>query len=264
MQPTPSRTGIETPASGALPRRAMLATLGVGAAALIGVERAVAQTTTAAAARGNLTPKQLGWDTRTGRYVLPDLPYGYDALEPHIDTRTMRLHHDKHHAGYVRGLNGALDALEQIRSGSGSTAEVKRWSRQLAFNGSGHFLHTVFWHCMGPDGGGRPSGVARDLIKSDFGSFRSFSAHFKAAAGSVEGSGWGLLVFEPTSRRLMVMQAEKHQNLTAWGVTPLVAVDVWEHAYYLKYQNRRKDYVNAFMNVINWDFVERKLEGLMG
>jgi Fe-Mn family superoxide dismutase len=243
-----------------LDRRQMLAGLGLGAAALTAtgcVAPAFAQT----AATMPAGHTGLGWDEDAGEYVLPPLPYDYDALEPHIDEQTMRLHHDKHHAGYVRGLNAALKALGEIRDGSRSASEVKHWSRQLAFNGSGHFLHVVFWNCMSPDGGGRPEGALGQQIARDFGSFDKFAAHFKAASGSVEGSGWGLLVLEPIAGRLMVMQAEKHQNLTAWGVVPIICVDVWEHAYYLKYQNRRKDYVGAFMNVINWDFAGQMFAG---
>ena len=240
-------------------RRELLATLGAGAAALAGTGLAFGQTTSPVAPlASSLSPQDLGWHPEREQYVLPPLPYAYDALEPHIDARTMTLHHDKHHAGYVRGLNTALKSLSQIRSGVRNATEIKRSSRDLAFNGSGHFLHVIFWLGMSPNGGGEPSGLLADQIKHDFGSFDGFAEHFKAASGAVEGSGWGILAFEPTARQLMVMQAEKHQNLTAWGVVPLLVVDVWEHAYYLKYQNRRKDYVNAFMNVINWNFVERK------
>ncbi|MDY7107537.1 MAG: superoxide dismutase [Planctomycetota bacterium] len=264
-------------ADSALPRRELLASLGLGAAALLGGEALGRQSTGPRTGRRQppgtqprmqpqtqpMSPDEIGWDAKAGRYVLPPLPYAYGALEPHIDETTMRLHHDKHHAGYVRGMNAALDAMKEIRGGSRDAGEVKRWSRQLAFNGSGHFLHTVFWYCMSPEGGGRPGGAIGRQIARDFGSFEQFSTHFQAAAGSVEGSGWGLLVYEPLANKLLVMQAEKHQNLTAWGVIPLVAIDVWEHAYYLKYQNRRKDYVRAFMNVINWEFAEAKMTGTM-
>ena len=246
-----------------VPRRQMLATLGGGVAALAGAGCALGQQSSSRPQSPHMDPETVGWDPTTGRYRLPKLPYAYDALEPYIDAATMELHHSKHHAGYVRGLNAAVDALAEIRAGTRSAKEVKHWSRQLAFNGSGHFLHVIFWACMGPGRGGQPSRLTAQQIKRDLGSFKEFADQFKAAAGAVEGSGWGLLVFEPVSRRLMIMQAEKHQNLTAWGVMPLVVVDVWEHAYYLKYQNRRKDYVNAFMNLINWNFVEQKLGGTM-
>jgi len=246
-----------------LPRRQMLAALGFGTAALAGGgSAALARQSSTRPSAGAVSPRDPGWDPASGRYVLPALPYAYEALEPHIDAQTMRLHHDIHHAGYVKGLNAALDALAEIRAGTRPADEVKHWSGELAFHGSGHLLHTTFWYCMGP-AGGKPSGQMARQIDRDFGSFDAFASQFQAAAGAVEGSGWGLLVFEPLSRRLLVMQAEKHQNLTAWGVVPLVVVDVWEHAYYLKYQNRRKDYIGAFMNIINWDYAERKLQSLL-
>lgn len=250
-------------------RRAALAAIGAGAIGAAGATSVAWGQDPAAQRhrdRGGLTPSQLGWDPAAGSYTLPRLSYAYDALEPHIDAQTMELHHSRHHAGYVRGVNNALDALSEIRNGSRSASEIKHWSRELAFHGSGHFLHVVFWHCMAPagnGGGGTPSGRMARLIERDFGSFEQFATHFKAASGAVEGSGWGLLVFEPTSQRLMVMQSEKHQDLTAWGVVPLIAIDVWEHAYYLKYQNRRGEYVDAFMNVINWPGVTSRLEQLL-
>jgi len=247
-----------------LNRRHALGMIGMGAAALGGLGAlAGAQDTSPMNRNPVMTPEFVGYDPKSGQYVLPDLPYKYDALEPYIDEETMRLHHDKHHAGYVKGLNAALAALAEIRSGKRPSSEIKHWERELAFHGSGHFLHVIFWACMSPAGGGTPTGALAQLIDRDFGMFSQFTAQFQAAASSVEGSGWGLLVFEPISQRLMIMQAEKHQNLTAWGVIPVLVLDVWEHAYYLKYQNRRAEYVTAFMNVINWDLVGRKVEGLL-
>ncbi|TVQ31925.1 MAG: superoxide dismutase [Phycisphaeraceae bacterium] len=210
--------------------------------------------------RPPLTMEQLGWDQRERRYKLPDLPYAPDALEPHIDAETMRIHHGRHHQGYVNGLNRAMEELAKIRAGDGDAGLIKHWSRELAFHGAGHVNHALFWLTMAPSGrggGGRPSGELAAQIDRDFGSFDGFATHFKAASNAVEASGWGWLVFEPTSRKLLVMQGEKQQDLTIWGVRPLMGVDVWEHAYYLKYQNRRGDYVDAFMNVINWPMVER-------
>jgi Fe-Mn family superoxide dismutase len=183
---------------------------------------------------------------------------GYIAKCKGGDKATLEFHHDKHHKGYVDGLNKALAMLAEIRANKRDNSEVKAWSRELAFHGSGHFLHVLFWNCMGPPSvgaGGQPKGALAKHIDNDFGSFKAFSEQFKTAATNVEGSGWGILAYEPTSGQLVVMQAEKHQNLTAWGVTPLLVCDVWEHAYYLKYKNVRKDYVNAFTNVINWDAV---------
>ncbi|NDJ76859.1 MAG: superoxide dismutase [Chloroflexi bacterium] len=200
------------------------------------------------------------------KYELPPLPYAYDALEPHIDEQTMRLHHDKHHLGYVNGLNKALEKLEAARS-AGDFAMVKHWSREAAFHGSGHLLHTVFWPNMAPagnGGGGAPSGALADQINKDFGSFDNFKAHFSAAAKAVDGSGWGLLVWEPVGGQLAVLQAEKHHNLTQWGVVPLLVIDVWEHAYYLKYQNNRGGYVDAFWNVVNWADVAERFKAARG
>ncbi|GAB4322327.1 MAG: superoxide dismutase [Candidatus Sumerlaeia bacterium] len=192
-------------------------------------------------------------------HELPPLPYAYNALEPHIDEQTMKLHHDIHHLGYVKGLNTAEQKLAEARQ-SGDLGLVKHWSRELAFHGSGHYLHSIFWQNMSPKGGGRPTGDLLKQIEKDFGGFDSFMAHFKAAANAVEGSGWGVLGYHKQAGALQVLQSEKHQNLTQWGVTPLLVIDVWEHAYYLKYQNRRGDYVNAFTNVINWEDVARRLE----
>jgi Fe-Mn family superoxide dismutase len=192
-------------------------------------------------------------------YALPPLPYDYDALEPNIDEQTMRLHHDIHHAGYVRGLGVALDKLAEARA-SGDYGLVKHWEREAAFHGSGHILHSIFWPNMSPGGGGEPEGDLARAIARDFGGFAAFKAHFIAAATKVEGSGWGILGFEPLGNRLVILQAEKHHNLTQWGVAPLLVVDVWEHAYYLKYQNRRGDYVANFFNVIDWENVAERHE----
>lgn len=191
-------------------------------------------------------------------HELPPLPYPYDALEPHIDAQTMRLHHDIHHKAYVDGLNNAEAKLAEARQ-KGDFALVKHWSREAAFHGSGHFLHSIFWENMSPRGGGEPSGELAEAIKRDFGSFENFQNQFLAAANAVEGSGWGILALQPTSH-LVILQAEKHQNLTQWGVTPLLVVDVWEHAYYLKYQNRRAEYTKAFMNVVNWEDVLKRYQ----
>jgi Fe-Mn family superoxide dismutase len=190
-------------------------------------------------------------------YVLPPLPYNYNALEPHIDEATMKLHHDKHHAGYVAGFNNALKKLEEARA-NGDFALVKHWSREAAFNGSGHFLHAIFWTNMSPKGGGEPKGALREAIDKDFGGFEAFKNQYIAAAGAVEGSGWAILGYHKEGKQLMIVQAEKHQNLTVQGIIPLLVLDVWEHAYYLKYQNKRPDYIKAFFNVINWDDVAHR------
>ena len=197
-----------------------------------------------------------------GEFVLPPLPYDYNALEPHIDEQTMRLHHDKHHLGYVKGLNTSLAKLKQARD-SNDFSLVQYYSGKAAFNGSGHFLHAIFWENMSPNGGGMPKGDLAKAINNSFGDFDKFKAHFIAASSTVEGSGWGILAYEPIGKQLVILQAEKHQNLTQWGVVPLLVLDVWEHAYYLKYQNRRGDYVKAFFNVINWQDVANRYKNAM-
>lgn len=238
---------------GGMDRRGALASL-----ALAGLAGATAAGSAGAAQpqnRAMLTPEQLGWDASKGEYVLPPLPYPYEALEPFIDAQTMRLHHDKHHAGYVRGLNTALSQLAKIRAGEGDLSLVKHWSREVSFHGSGHTNHVLFWEVMAPPGaggGGEPTGDLAAAIERDFGSYSAFAAHFKAASVQVEASGWGWLVYHPAADRLLILQGEKQQDLTVWGVLPILGVDVWEHAYYLKYQNRRAEYVDAFMQVVNW------------
>ncbi|MBN2489683.1 MAG: superoxide dismutase [Planctomycetes bacterium] len=193
-------------------------------------------------------------------YSLPPLGYAYDALEPHIDEQTMRLHHGIHHASYVAGLNRALARLAEARK-TGDYELVKHFSREAAFHGSGHLLHAVFWRNMASTGGGEPKNKAlAAMLQRDFGSFGAFRAHFQAAATAVEGSGWGILALEPLGRQLVVLQAEKHHNLTQWGCIPLLCVDVWEHAYYLRYQNKRAAYVSAFLNVVHWEDVAERLD----
>lgn len=193
-------------------------------------------------------------------HQLPALPYDYDALEPHFDEQTMRLHHDLHHKAYVDGLNKAEEMLAAGRQ-SGDHGLTKHWEREIAFHGSGHLLHTVFWSNLAPagkGGGGEPSGTLASKLKADFGGFAAFRDQFAAAAAQVEGSGWGILAYRPQDDQLVILTAEKHQNLTQWGVVPLLVLDVWEHAYYLRYQNRRPEYIKNFFEVINWsDVAER-------
>jgi Fe-Mn family superoxide dismutase len=194
-----------------------------------------------------------------GNYTLPPLPYPYDALEPHIDAETMRLHHDLHHAGYVKGFNEALAALKRCLE-TGDQAGAAYAAQKAAFHGSGHVLHSIFWTNMSPRGGGEPRGSLAKRIAAEFNSFEAFKSQFLSVANAVEGSGWGVLAYHPALKRILILQAEKHQNLTVWGVVPLLVVDVWEHAYYLRYQNRRGDYLKAFFNVINWENVAARLE----
>ncbi len=202
-----------------------------------------------------------------GNYVLPPLPYPYDAVSAAIDEQTMRLHHDKHHQGYVNGLINAEKKLAEARQ-SGDYSLVEYWSREAAFNGAGHFLHAIFWDSMGPEGmGGRPSGDFAKAIERDFGSFDAMVAHFTAASKSVEGSGWGIMAYSLPADKLIILQALNHQMLSQWAVIPLLVIDVWEHAYYLRYQNNRGAYVDNFPKVINWKRVGQRFDiarGAMG
>ncbi len=192
-------------------------------------------------------------------HKLLDLPYAYDALEPYYDEQTLRLHHDIHHAAYVKGLNAAEEKVAAMLK-SGDFAAAKAVCAELAFHGSGHILHSIFWMNMKPGGGGEPQGELRAAIAQQFGSFDAFRGFFVAAANAVAGSGWGILAHRKLDDALVVLQAEKHENLTQWGVTPLLALDVWEHAYYLKYQNRRPEWTKAFMeHLVNWEDVARRL-----
>lgn len=192
-------------------------------------------------------------------HKLPPLPYPEDALEPVIDKETVKIHYEKHFAGYVKGLNEGIEKLDKARA-TGDFANIKCLSRDLAFNGSGVVLHWVYFSTIGPKAGGEPKGVMADMIKRDFGSYETFWKQFAAASKAVEASGWGVLAWEPFSKRLVILQAEKHQNLTTWGAMPLMVCDVWEHAYYLKYQNRRPDYVDAFAKIIDWTKVEDRFK----
>lgn len=202
-------------------------------------------------------PVGTGKPVPIGGHRLPPLPYPYNALEPYIDEATMRLHHDVHHKSYVDGLNKAEKMLEQARK-TGNFELVKHWERELAFHGAGHYLHTIFWSIMNPKGGGVPTGDLAQQINRDFGSFERFKKHFTEAADKVEGGGWAILVWSPRSHRLEILQAEKHQNLSQWDVVPLLVLDVWEHAYYLKYQSKRADYINNWWNVVYWPEVSER------
>jgi Fe-Mn family superoxide dismutase len=213
---------------------------------------------------GNLFASLMGFDGAKGEFVLPKLGYDYKALEPHIDAQTMEIHHTKHHQAYVTGLNKAMGELAKARE-SGDFALVKHWSRELAFHGGGHINHSLFWHTMAPTGaggGGKPEGSLADAINRDFGSFEKFTGQFSAAANAVEGAGWAWLVLDRLSGRLVVQQMEKQQNMLLTGGVPLLGVDVWEHAYYLKYQNKRADYVKAWWNVVAWGKVGEMFSGV--
>jgi len=191
------------------------------------------------------------------------LPYPYDALEPYCDETTVRLHHDVHHKGYVDGFNHTNGKLAKARD-ERDFSLIKHWERELAYHSSGHILHTLFWENMCPGGGKTAQGSLAERITKDFGSFENFKKQFTAAAVAVEGSGWSLLVWSPFFKELEILQAENHQNLTQWGVIPLLTIDVWEHAYYLKYQNKRADWVEAWWNLVNWEDVLKRYEDNVG
>lgn len=192
-----------------------------------------------------------------GGHQLPALPYSYNALEPVISEEIMRLHHTKHHQSYVDGLNKAEIKLKEARK-SGSFDLIKHWERELAFHGAGHYLHTIFWGIMSPNGGGQPKNSLLKAINHAFSSFDHFKKQFSEAAKNVEGSGWAILVWAPRSHRLEILTAEKHQNLSQWDVIPLLVLDVWEHAYYLQYKNERAKYVENWWKIVNWDEVEQR------
>jgi Fe-Mn family superoxide dismutase len=197
-----------------------------------------------------------------GPYVLPPLPYDYAELEPHISAAIMKLHHSVHHSGYVKGANEALGQLENARRiGGDEIFRIRAITDALAFNLAGHVLHSIFWTNMIKDGGGDPPPEAEiaKLIQRDFGSNAAFRAHFSAAAAQAQGGGWAILAYDPLAQRLIVLQVEKHQvNLVPLAV-PLLVLDVWEHAYYLQYQNVRTNYIKAFFNVVNWANVDQRL-----
>jgi len=236
-------------------RRALLKDVGIagGALAVLGCGPAAMRPGPAVAAAGGVGV------AGTSAYTLPPLPYGYAALAPHIDERTLRLHHDKHHAGYVKGLNAALGKL-QAAAAAGDYTKVKYFTRDAAFHGSGHVLHSLYWANMAPGGGGRPAGETAGMIDRDFGSHDGFAKTFAAVTGAVAGSGWGVLAYEPVGRRLVVTGVEKHENIDIVGSVPLLVCDVWEHAYYLHYQNRRGDYIKAFLaHLADWNAVAKRL-----
>jgi Fe-Mn family superoxide dismutase len=191
-----------------------------------------------------------------GEYVLPELPYAYDALEPLYDAKTVQLHYEKHHGGAVKGLNEALKKLAAARS-AGNFDDVKSLCRALAYNGSSHVLHSLLWGSMTPGGSSVPAPLSAAMTTA-FGSVATAQAQFAAAAASVEGSGWAILAYEPISDSLLILQAEKHENLAFIGIVPLLVCDVWEHAYYLKYANDRAAWVAAFMKLANWDFADAR------
>jgi len=234
-------------------RRTMIKSVGLGALAMAaGGQVAASQEAHGADMASIATPVP---------YELPPLPYPYNALSPAIDEKIVRIHHDMHHAGYVKGLNTTLEALALARA-AGDMSAIRSLSRDLAFFGSGHLLHSLYWQSMSPGDSTGPEGRLLDAIEGGFGSFGAFRQQFLAAAKEVEASGWGLLVYEPAGARLLILQAERHEDLTIWGVRPLLACDVWEHAYYLQYENRRGAYVDGFFGLIDWPSAQTRFDML--
>lgn len=195
-------------------------------------------------------------------HELPKLPYAYDALEPHIDAKTMEIHHSKHHGGYVSKLNAAIEGTDDAKASLEDLMKnVSKKSTAIRNNGGGHYNHSLFWSIMSPNGGGTPSGDLAEAINSTFGSFDAFKDEFSKAAATRFGSGWAWLCLN-TSGKLCVCSSPNQDNplmdVAECPGTPLMGLDVWEHAYYLKYQNRRPDYIEAFFNVVDWDAVAKR------
>jgi len=193
------------------------------------------------------------------QYTLPDLRYDYGALEPHISGRIMELHHDKHHAAYVKGANTTLEKLDEARDKE-DYSRLTALEKALAFNLSGHVLHSIFWQNLSPKSGGRPSGELAAAIQEHFGSFEKLKRQLNEVASTIMGSGWAALVWEPLGSRLLTTQIYDHQSNLNQGGIPLLVLDAWEHAFYLQYENRKADFFEAVWNVWNWGDVAQRFE----
>jgi Fe-Mn family superoxide dismutase len=193
------------------------------------------------------------------KYTLPELTYDYGALEPFISGTIMTLHHDKHHAAYVNGANLALEAMEEARANN-ALGNINKLQKDLAFNLAGHVNHVVFWQNLSPEGGDKPTGELAAAIDEFFGSFDAFMAHFTASALGIQGSGWSILAWDVLGQKLIIEQLYDHQGNLAPATIPLLMLDMWEHAFYLDYQNVKADYVKAFWNIANWADVQARFE----
>ena len=193
------------------------------------------------------------------KYTLPELLYDYAALEPHISAKIMELHHDKHHAAYVAGANAALEQLEEARA-NGSYGNVSKLSKDLAFNLGGHTNHSIFWKNLSPEGGDKPIGELAAAIDEFFGSFDKFREHFTNVALTIQGSGWAILAWDTVGKRLIIEQLYDQQGNISVALIPVLQLDMWEHAFYLDYQNVKGDYVKAFWNIVNWADVAERFE----
>jgi len=198
-------------------------------------------------------------------FLLPKLPYAYDALEPHIDAQTMEIHHSKHHQAYTNGLNDAWEDMSKDNQDQGllmilaDLDQLKPEVRdRINFHGGGYNNHELFWESMKPNGGGEPSGALKDEIVKEFGSFEKFKDTFSANTAAIQGSGWGWLVYEPKSKKIKFKTTANQDSPITEEIVPLLGLDVWEHAYYLKYENKRPDYISAWWNVVNWEEVESR------
>lgn len=195
-------------------------------------------------------------------YLLPDLPYDYNALEPHISEEQLRFHHDKHHQAYVNGANALLEKIKTARQGN-AELNIKATAREFSFNVSGHLLHSLFWENLQPvKKNSESKGAAQDLLVKEFGSFERFKTEFTKAAVTCEGSGWAALSFCPMLKKPIIMQIEKHNLYVIPSFSILLVLDVWEHAYYIDYKNERAKFVEAFWNIINWDKVNQRIKKL--
>ena len=193
------------------------------------------------------------------KFTLPDLPYDYAALEPHISAQIMQLHHDKHHNTYVTGANTALEKMEEARA-NGDAAGAAKLSKDLQFNLGGHINHSIFWKNLSPEGGDKPTGELAAAIDNFFGSFDAFRDQFTAVATTIQGAGWAILAYEPIAGNLVIEQMYDQQNGVPVATIPLLQLDMWEHAFYLDYQNVKADYVKAFWNIVNWADVSERFE----
>jgi Fe-Mn family superoxide dismutase len=195
-------------------------------------------------------------------YQLPPLDYDLKALEPHLSSEILELHHGKHHKTYVDGANSTLEKLASARK-AGDFGAINQHSKDLAFHLSGHILHALFWKNLGPDGGGNPDGKLAAQMKKDFGSLDAFRSQFTAAASGIQGSGWATLCWEPSAGQLLIHQAQDHQGNFGQGTIPVLVLDMWEHAFYLQYRNVKAEWIKGYWNIVNWRDVGARLERAM-
>jgi Fe-Mn family superoxide dismutase len=195
---------------------------------------------------------------KDGNFIHQPLPYQYNFLEPYMDEETLNLHHKFHHGGAVKGANKDLSEIKKAVDGQ-SFDTVDFWTKKLSYHFSSHILHTIFWTNL-TNKKTEPKGKLLQMIEKDFGSYDKLKQYIAATSKNVDGNGWGILAYQPYSGKITILQCENHEKLTQWGCVPLLVIDVWEHAYYLKYKNKRQDFVDALFNIINWDNVAQRLD----